>query len=554
MNKTININLGGIFFHIDEEAYQKLKKYLEAIRRSLSDDPQGKDEIITDIESRIGEILSEKIKDVRQVVNENDIEEIIEVMGRPEEYVGDDEIFNDDTTYKSSKNKKTKKLFRDGSDKFLGGVASGLAHYFGVDVIWVRLGWLLLLIGGFSVVLYPILWILLPEANTTSEKLEMEGEPVNISNIERKIKEELSNASKLVKDGIEDVSEHLKSGNYQSKVRTGLQEIIDLFARVFSAIFKVTGKFIGIILIVMSAATLLGILVGGFSLGSIEFLGMGEDLANYPPFFNNSRLPLWLLVTFGFIVFAIPFVLLFMLGLKIISSNVKSFSRPTNLSFLGIWLMSLMGLAFAGIEYQAHDANQFTKVDKITINIQRTDTLNIKMLAKDSFELKRYYDSQTIIENDVEKFYRTNISLDVRESNTDNIYLKIQKKAYAITKPKAKKHANNMVYNFDTIKNNLLLNAYFISEIENIYRHQKIKMVLYIPKGQTIYLDRTTKNFLDDVDNVQDIYDKEMIRHYYKMTENGLNCLDCKSKNNNEMVIEKSKNEELLEDIKENND
>ena len=82
MNKTININLGGVFFHIDEIAYQKLKGYLDAIRRSLSDDPQGRDEIITDIETRIGELLSDKIKDVRQVVNESDIEEVIEVMGR----------------------------------------------------------------------------------------------------------------------------------------------------------------------------------------------------------------------------------------------------------------------------------------------------------------------------------------------------------------------------------------------------------------------------------------------------------------------------------------
>jgi len=96
MNKTININLGGIFFHIDEIAYQKLKRYLDAVRRSLSDDPKGRDEIITDIESRIGELLSDKVKDVRQVVNEQDIDEVIEVMGKPEDYMVDDEIFSDE--------------------------------------------------------------------------------------------------------------------------------------------------------------------------------------------------------------------------------------------------------------------------------------------------------------------------------------------------------------------------------------------------------------------------------------------------------------------------
>ena len=146
MNKTININLGGVFFHIDEIAYQKLKSYLDAIRRSLSDDPKGRDEIITDIESRIGELLSAKVKDVRQVVNQQDIEEVIDVMGKPEDYMVDDEIFNDDS-YSSYSRKKPRKLYRDGSDRFLGGVSSGMAHYLNIDVIWIRLGWLVAAFG-----------------------------------------------------------------------------------------------------------------------------------------------------------------------------------------------------------------------------------------------------------------------------------------------------------------------------------------------------------------------------------------------------------------------
>ena len=86
MNKTININLGGYFLHIDESAYQKLRTYLDAIARSLSEDPQGKNEIIADIEARISELLSEKIADSRQVVNEQDISDIIKIMGEPEDY------------------------------------------------------------------------------------------------------------------------------------------------------------------------------------------------------------------------------------------------------------------------------------------------------------------------------------------------------------------------------------------------------------------------------------------------------------------------------------
>ena len=133
MNKTININLGGIFFHIDEIAYQKLKKYLEAIRKSLSDDPQGRDEIIKDIESRISELLSDKIVDERQVISESNIEDVIVVMGQPEDYNIDEELFTEQPHTRKSKN--SKKLYRDTEDKFLGGVAAGTAHYIGIKQI-----------------------------------------------------------------------------------------------------------------------------------------------------------------------------------------------------------------------------------------------------------------------------------------------------------------------------------------------------------------------------------------------------------------------------------
>nr|BFF40517.1 hypothetical protein BACY1_23220 [Tenacibaculum mesophilum] len=188
MNKTININLGGFFFHIDETAYQKLKRYLDAIARSLSDDPQGKNEIIADIEARISELLSERITDARQVVNESDIEEIIAIMGQPEDYAEAEEGYSENTSYNYKRNTSNKKMFRDGDDKFLGGVCSGLGHYFNIDVVWIRLAFLILTLAGFGfgIIGYIILWVILPEAKTTSEKLQMEGEAVNIDNIEKK--------------------------------------------------------------------------------------------------------------------------------------------------------------------------------------------------------------------------------------------------------------------------------------------------------------------------------------------------------------------------------
>lgn len=248
MNKTININLGGFFFHIDETAYQKLKRYLDAIARSLSDDPQGKNEIIADIEARISELLSERITDARQVVNENDIEEIIAIMGQPEDYAEAEETYTENTSYSYKRNQPNKKMFRDGDDKFLGGVCSGLGHYLGIDVIWIRLAFILLLASGFSPIAYIILWVLLPEAKTTSEKLQMEGEAVNIDNIEKKIRTEIDNLSSKVKEGAHELSDKISNADYQklrNQTKSGLQDFLDTIGKILLTLFKVFGKFMG---------------------------------------------------------------------------------------------------------------------------------------------------------------------------------------------------------------------------------------------------------------------------------------------------------------------
>jgi phage shock protein PspC (stress-responsive transcriptional regulator) len=526
MNKTININLGGNFFHIDEIAYKKLKRYLDAIRRSLSDDPKGKDEILTDIESRIGEILSERIKDIRQVVNEQDVEDIILVMGKPEDYVGDEDIFNDNPEA-SYQRENSKKLYRDSSDKFLGGVASGLGHYFNIDVIWVRIFWIVLVSAGVGILLYIILWILLPEANTTAEKLEMEGEAVTIDNIERKIKEQFTDVSQRLKDGFDEASQHFKKKGYQNKVKDGTQEVVSVFGRIFSVFFAVVGKFIGIIILFVSAVVLIASLISIFSVGSVEILGFNDDFIHYPPFFYSSRIPFWLLSTFLVVAISIPFIALLMLGLRILSPNVKSFGRTAKLSLLGIWLIAVFGMVFSVIEFGSSFAKENKVITKHDIIIKENDTLRISMIKKDYEDFERVYGLRTITDNNIEQIYDTDVRLDIRESKTGKSYLKIYKYANGISKLKAKEFADEVDYHFDTIQNNLDLNGYFLTDLNNKFRYQRVKVVLFLAEKRTIYLDKSTKYYLRYVDNIQDIYDRKMPEHYFKMTKKGLDCLDC---------------------------
>ena len=138
MNKTISINLGGFFFHIDEDAYQKLSRYFDAVKRSLA--PEGRDEIMKDIESRIAELFQERIQNEKQVIGLSEIDAVIGIMGQPEDYKIDEEN-NTSSSFNASNTSysRTKRLYRDKENGMIGGVMAGLGHYLGIDALWLRI-------------------------------------------------------------------------------------------------------------------------------------------------------------------------------------------------------------------------------------------------------------------------------------------------------------------------------------------------------------------------------------------------------------------------------
>jgi phage shock protein PspC (stress-responsive transcriptional regulator) len=566
MNKTININLGGFFFHIDEVAYQKLKRYLESISKSLSDDPQGKNEIIADIEARISELLSEKITDARQVVNESDIEDIIKIMGEPEDYADAEEAYSDSSYSYTRNNASGKKLFRDGDDKFLGGVASGIAHYFDLDTIWIRLGLLALFIfGGFGVLLYIILWILLPEAKTTSEKLQMEGSPVNIDNIEKKIREEFDNvsenvsvlankASEKIKDGANEFSDKMsKTFSAKTKKNNGLQDFFDTIGKIILAIFKVFGKFIGVIIIFVSAAVILSLIIGGFSVGSLEWLNVDGEFLHYPPFFFDSILPKWILTLCAFLLVGIPFLILFVLGLRILSSNVKKLSKAASLTLLGIWLVALLAIIFTGLDFGTSHSNYGQIVEKNDLNFVSNDTIKLKMINDDTIyyrhNLRRSTYREEVEVNGKKMVYSSYVKVDVKKSNTSQAYIIVQKESRGKNRSKAKANAKKINYKYEVVDGTIILDAYYLSEFKNLWKDEEINVTVYVPENTVVYFDNSTKNFLSDVKNEGDIYDKEMINHHFIMTDATLKCTDCIEEIEEEIIEEEEVSEKVEEKL-----
>jgi len=202
MKQTRTINLAGINFYLDEDAYIALEDYFKKLRIYFKHQP-GDEEIISDIENRMAELFQQKLKSPQNVIKLDEVNEVISVLGKPGDFEQEETTAHAEDNYGNTK----KRLFRDMDNSILGGVCSGLGAYLNIDQVWVRAVFLIAILSGVSLLLYLVMWIIIPPAKTTAEKLEMQGTPVNIKNIEKIIKEEMGN----LKDKLEDLTEQAKN-------------------------------------------------------------------------------------------------------------------------------------------------------------------------------------------------------------------------------------------------------------------------------------------------------------------------------------------------------
>ncbi|WP_299211359.1 PspC domain-containing protein [uncultured Aquimarina sp.] len=523
MNKTVNINLAGIFFHIDEDAYLKLQRYIQAIKRSFTDS-QGRDEIIADIEARIAELFSEKIKDERQVIGTKEVDEVIEVMGQPEDYRLDEEIFEDEPKSSYQRTPKSKQLFRDTSNSYVGGVSSGLSHYLGIDPIWLRIAWILFTVfsSGAFILIYIAFWIFVPEAKSTADYLAMKGEAVNISNIEKKIKE-----------GFNDVADKVKDVDYQKysdKVKSGSTSFFDALGDVLLVILKIFVKFIGVLLILVSGITLISLFISLFTVGTFGFIE--TPFTEYIDVVNHPNVPLWLVSLLTLFAVGIPFFFLFILGLKIVINNLKSIGTPAKLALLAVWILSVIGLAIVGIRQATQEAYDAEVIeDSRNLYLQSSDTLHIKMVGnnryvrnlyhRNDFKIKRdQNDNKVIVIQDIEVFIKEN-----REDSIPKIM--IRRNAEGSSYDEAKERAAAIKYDYDIKGNTLLLNGYAITDYVNKYNDQEVEIILSIPEGMTIFADDNTSGYNNSwkYNDYLTIDGKE--EKYLKLIDGKFTCQDC---------------------------
>lgn len=537
MNKTVNINLAGIFFHIDEDAFAKLTNYLNAIRNSFSD-PDGQDEIIKDIEVRISELFSEKIHRASQVITLKELDEVISVMGQPEDYKVDEEIFNDSAPNEKQQTKRPsshKQVFRDTDDKFIAGVSSGLGHYFGIDAIWIRLVWVALVFLGFGapILIYILLMILIPEATTTSEKLKMKREPVNISNIEKKIKEELKNAGEKISWDENQWKNNAKEGvsGFFTTVKKIIKLKIFLLKKIAKGLFNVFGKLFGISLIILSFSTIISLIIGLFTTGiPLGFLWNGNEQFDYSSIVLVDFFPFWLIVLLVFLIVGIPAFALFILGLKLIITNLKSIGMTAKIILIVLWIFSIIGLSILGIKQATEQAYDGEFITEKMIPIRKNDTLKLKMASNNRYEYNESRSGNFHLksdENGNKIIYSSNIRLIVRSTNNATAKVFINRKAEGNSFENAKERAAAVDYHYIFNNNKLTLNSYFTTDISNKYRDQLVEVIVYLPIGSILYADKNTFSYHRNSSNYKDILKNGDEEKYLLINNLKTVCLDC---------------------------
>ena len=526
MNKTISINLGGFFFHIDEDAYQKLSRYFDAVKRSLSSD--GKDEIIKDIESRIAELFQERIKNEKQVIGLVEIDAVIAIMGQPEDYKIDEDS-SADTKFSASNytNSRAKKLYRDKDNSLLGGVAAGFGHYLNIDPLWVRILFIIspFISFGTSIIIYLIFWILIPEALTTLQKLEMNGEPINISNIERKVKE-----------GINEIADKISTLDHQKiadNAKYGAEKVSSSLVDILGTIFKVFAKFIGAMVVIVASFLLLGIIVAGVIMLFSSSMPDHYILNNiYTPI--GLETPLWAQGLLVILIFGIPFFFLLLLGLKLLVNNLKSIGKIATYTLIATWVISFAIAISLGINEATQMAFEGKIVQKEQIKLSPKDTLVVKFRNNEFYSKSKYNDTDfklTLDENNKNIIYSNAISIEILETDAQEAYLQIEKLANGKSSAEAKKRAEKIKYGYKLQGNTLVLDNYLISASEYKFRGQEVQLYLYLPKGVLFKVDKNFKQYDNSNNSFFDL-DYDFSDAVYKVENDTITCLNCISTSN----------------------
>lgn len=583
MKKNISINISGIIFHIEEDGYDTLRKYLDSVNSYFASF-EDNSEILADIEGRIAEIFLSKLNDGKQVITAEDVQALIATMGSVSDFkAAEEQEFAGGATAAPKQEAKAnyyknKRLVRDAQRKILGGVCAGLGHYFSVDPVWPRVLLALLTIGtsgiflivyvvmwivlpaeqlddeptvkkmyrdpdkkviggvgagvaaffgadialarvlfvllaffgGVGILLYIVLWIALPEARTITEKMEMQGEPVTLSNIEstvkkglnEKVNEEESTLSKIILFPFRALAAILNA--LAGVFGPVLKVFVDVLRVGIGLVFSLTGLSM-IISLIFAFAIILGLInAPDWHMFSDWYISTPNLPLNA---FRNS-FPTWMLI-FVFLVAIIPAFLVMLLGNSIIAKRII-FNSAVGWTMFVTFFVSLIivGFSLPQMVYAFKETGELRREQIIPVK-SATTYLHIKETGLDDYNVTaitlRPYDGKDI--KVAERFQSQGPSRKVAAENAAMVDYGIVAADSAVT--------------FDS---NLTFKA------DAKFRAQRLDIDVYVPVHQKLVIDAALWRLID-TDVISDgSYRRIMLNEEtqtWEVTERGLTCISC---------------------------
>lgn len=597
MKKNISINISGIIFHIEEDGYENLKKYLDSINKYFSSF-EDSSEILADIESRIAEIFLSKLNEEKQVITAEDVNALVATMGSVSDFkAAEEEDFqktgattnasadsgsaqqessstesqssgSTSSSSSSSSSQRTyippKTLSRDQRRKILGGVCSGIANYMNVDAVWIRLFFALLafaygftffvyivmwivvpgsyeleepevekklfrdsdrkviggvaggvaaylgidiiivrvlfvvftIAGGLGVFIYIVMWVILPEAKTLTHKMQMQGEPVTLSNIESNIKKNQGEQS------AQEESTATKILMFPFRL---IGMILSTLAKILVPIIEVLRVAIGIVITIFGLSAVFAtivaglILIGAFSGDPSSFIWTDNGDMNFPLHTFIQAVPGWVAFA-GFLASLAPGLMITLLGISVIAKRIV-FSATVGWSLFAMFFVSsaLLGVGISRIAYGFKEDGETEIVTNYPVTTDRI-YINVNEVGLDDYRGARLniegYDGK-----DVKLEQRFESQGATRQKAIENIQMidyKVQQ--------------NDSVFTFDS-------NVTF--KPDAIFRDQRVYMTLFIPYNQEFQVDRGINRLIDFG------FDYQYYGNTLRYTEKGLECVTC---------------------------
>lgn len=611
MKKNISINIGGIIFHIEEDGFDKLRAYLDSVNQYFSTFEDSK-EIIDDIENRIAEIFLSKLSDGKQVISNEDVMELMSTMGTTQDFDATIETESEGQTQKDSHQQKEKttqeeasgadsepstgsrKLYRDERRKVLGGVAAGIAHYFGIDTIWIRLLFIALFVnvffgglsgavfltylilwivvpgnkalddddqnvkklfrdgesralggvcsglasyfgtdttvvrllfvlsiflGGAGIIVYIILWIITPEAKTITEKMQMEGEPVTLSNIEENVKKNLNE-----EEGEESALAKVLLFPFRV-IATVIKAISSALGPVAVALVEIVRIFVGIIITIVGFSIMISLIVA-------FLVVLGWDSGYWADYVYFGHIPTevfvrsvsaWSVVS-AFLIAFIPALSITLLGLYVLlkRSVIKAYFIW---ALFGFWILGLIGSAFF-IPSIARDFRTDSSVrDQQTFQMTSgTPTLRLN----DAIDLGSYEAVDLRLRGHADSTFRLETRTTARGANRNAARENAEAVEYVVTQ------LGDDFY-FDS-------NVSFPGDAS--FRFQEVDATFYIPEGKVFRMDRDLEEILTNTLYLNGYRSYQMEDNDWVFNSGGLECLTCPSERGSRRSSSRSRYEE----------